>query len=192
MDLIFAAQSHEFLCWKLKYLWNLYKKTQTPFKWHEEAFILSKKINVPIFSTPFSTRAVDMLEKLKTPLYKIASFEITDLKLIERIAKTRKPVIVSTGMARLDEINRAVNLIKKYHNKIRLTLDYIEDYCLIHQIYQSLYKKNKFFNIKDVLRFLDKKKELSKINKKYIKVNWYRHHLKKLKTIKNSATSTNL
>ena len=61
-----------------------------------------------------------MLEKLKTPLYKIASFEITDLKLVERIAKTRKPVIVSTGMARLDEINRAVNLIKKYHNKIIL------------------------------------------------------------------------
>ena len=81
---------------------------------------------------------------------------------------------------------------KKYHNKIRLTLDYIEDYYLIYQIYQSLYKKNKFFNIKDILRFLDKKKELSKINKKYIKVNWYRHHSKKLKTIKNSATSTNL
>ena len=81
---------------------------------------------------------------------------------------------------------------KKYHIKIRLTLDYNEDYSLIYQIYQSLYKKNKFFNIKDVLRFLDKKKELSKINKKYIKVNWYRHHLKKLKTIKNSATSTNL
>ena len=71
--------------WKKKNLWNLYKKAQTPFKWHKEAFDLSKKINVPIFSTPFSTRAVDMLEKLKTPLYKIASFEITDLKLIKRI-----------------------------------------------------------------------------------------------------------
>ena len=61
-----------------------------------------------------------MLEKLKTPIYKIASFEITDLKLIKRIAKTRKPVIVSTGMASFNEINRAVNLIKKYHNNIIL------------------------------------------------------------------------
>ena len=61
-----------------------------------------------------------MLEKLKTPIYKIASFEITDLKLIKRIAKTRKPVIVSTGMASVNEINRAVNLIKKYHNNIIL------------------------------------------------------------------------
>ena len=106
--------------WKKKYLWNLYKKAQTPFKWHKEAFNLAKKINTPIFSTPFSIRAVDMLEKLKTPLYKISSFEITDLKLIERIAKTRKPVILSTGMASFHEINRAVNFIKKYHNNIIL------------------------------------------------------------------------
>ena len=124
VDMTFKSAKKKFVIdkgiWKKKNLWNLYKKAQTPFSWHEEAFNLSKKINVPIFSTPFSTRAVDMLEKLKTPLYKIASFEITDLKLVERIAKTRKPVIVSTGMARLDEINRAVNLIKKYHNKIIL------------------------------------------------------------------------
>jgi pseudaminic acid synthase len=124
VDMTFKSMDKKFIInkglWKKKNLWNLYKKAQTPFKWHEEAFNLSKKMNVPIFSTPFSARAVDLLEKLKTPLYKIASFEITDLKLIERIAKTRKPVIVSTGMARLNEINRAVNLIKKYHNKIIL------------------------------------------------------------------------
>ena len=106
--------------WKKKSLWDLYKKAQTPFEWHKEAFNLAKKIKIPIFSTPFSIRAVEMLERLKTPLYKIASFEITDLKLIDRIAKTRKPVIISTGMANLQEIKNAVNLIKKYHKNIIL------------------------------------------------------------------------
>ena len=124
IDMTFKSTDKKFIItkglWGKKNLWNLYKKTQTPFKWHREAFNLAKKINIPIFSTPFSIRAVDMLEKLKTPIYKIASFEITDLKLIKRIAKTRKPVIVSTGMASFNEINRAVNLIKKYHNNIIL------------------------------------------------------------------------
>ena len=82
-----------------------------------------------------------------------------------------------------------LNKKKKYHNKIRLTLDYIEDYYLIFYIYQSLYRKNKFFKIEDILNFLDKKKELLKINKKYIKVNHYKHYLKK---IKNNKTPVNL
>jgi len=64
-----------------------------------------------------------------------------------------------------------LNRKKKYHDKIRLGLDYIEDYCLIFHVYQSLYKRNKFFKIKDILNFLNKKKELLMINKKYIKVN---------------------
>ena len=70
-DMTFNSTRKKFIIkkglWKKKNLWNLYKKVQTPFDWHAEAFELSKKINVPIFSTPFSTRAVDMLEKLKTP-----------------------------------------------------------------------------------------------------------------------------
>ena len=106
--------------WKGQYLWDLYKKAHTPFKWHKEAFKLAKKLKIPIFSSPFSKRAVDLLEKLKVPIYKIASFEITDLELIKYIAKKRKPIIISTGMANLFEIKRAINCIKKYNNKIKI------------------------------------------------------------------------
>ncbi len=106
--------------WKGQYLWDLYKKAHTPFKWHGEAFKLAKKLKIPIFSSPFSKRAVDLLEKLRVPIYKIASFEITDLELIKYIAKKKKPIIISTGMANLFEIKRAINCIKKYNNKITI------------------------------------------------------------------------
>lgn len=106
--------------WKGQYLWDLYKKAHTPFTWHGEAFKLAKKLKIPIFSSPFSKRAVDLLEKLRVPIYKIASFEITDLELIKYIAKKRKPIIISTGMANLFEIKRAINCIKKYNNKITI------------------------------------------------------------------------
>jgi len=104
--------------WKNQTLWNLYKKAHTPFSWHKEAFNLAKKLNITLFSTPFSKRAVDLLEKFNVKLYKIASFEITDLELIEYVARKNKPIIISTGMANLKEIKRAINCIKKYHSKI--------------------------------------------------------------------------
>jgi pseudaminic acid synthase len=104
--------------WKKKYLWNLYKKACTPFSWHEDAFKIAKKYKKIIFSTPFSLRAVDLLENLGCELYKIASFEITDLKLIRYIASKKKPIIISTGMASIQEIKNALNEIKKYHSKI--------------------------------------------------------------------------
>lgn len=104
--------------WKNKYLWNLYEAAQTPFDWHKDAFKLAKKLNVTLFSSPFSKRAVDLLESLKVKLYKISSFEITDHELIHYVAKKRKPIIISTGMATLREINDAINVIKRYHNKI--------------------------------------------------------------------------
>ena len=78
------------------------------------------RIGIPIFSSPFSKRAVDLLEKLKVKLYKIASFEITDLELIDYIAKKNKPIIISTGMANLSEINNAIKRINKYHKKITI------------------------------------------------------------------------
>tara|TARA_E500000178_G_scaffold133871_1_gene133847 strand:- start:2891 stop:3919 length:1029 start_codon:yes stop_codon:yes gene_type:complete len=106
--------------WKGAYLWDLYKRAHTPFKWHKDAFKLARQLNIPIFSSPFSKRAVDLLEKFKVKLYKIASFEITDLELIEYIAKKKKPIIISTGMASLSEIKRAVSCIKKYNNKITI------------------------------------------------------------------------
>tara|TARA_X000000950_G_scaffold8188_1_gene9028 strand:+ start:37683 stop:38681 length:999 start_codon:yes stop_codon:yes gene_type:complete len=104
--------------WKNQYLWNLYKKAHTPFSWHKEAFDLAKKLKVQIFSSPFSKRAVDLLENLNVKMYKIASFEITDLELIDYIAKKKKLIVLSTGMANLNEIKRAIKCINKYHNKI--------------------------------------------------------------------------
>jgi pseudaminic acid synthase len=104
--------------WKNNHLWNLYKKACTPFDWHQDAFKIAKKYKKLIFSSPFSLRAVDLLESFDCQLYKIASFEITDLKLIRYIASKKKPIIISTGMASAKEIKNAIKEIKKYHNKI--------------------------------------------------------------------------
>lgn len=104
--------------WKNKKLWNLYKKTHTPFDWHSEAFRLAKRYNKIIFSSPFSIRGVDLLEKLNCRIYKIASFEITDYKLIKYIASKKKPIIISTGIASFKEINNAIQIIEKFHSKI--------------------------------------------------------------------------
>ena len=104
--------------WKNKYLWDLYRKAQTPYDWHDDAFKLAKKVKIPIFSTPFSVKAVKFLDKFKPSLYKVASFEITDLNLIREIAKKGKPIILSTGMAKLNEILNAVKEIEKVHKKI--------------------------------------------------------------------------
>ena len=106
--------------WKNLDLWKLYQKACTPIKWHKEIFKLAKDNKICLFSTPFSLRAVDILENLNVKLYKIASLEITDFKLIDRIAQTRKPVIVSTGLSNITEIKNAVKIIQKYHKKIVL------------------------------------------------------------------------
>lgn len=123
-DITLNSRDKKFLIksgiWKGKYLWDLYKKACTPLSWLKEAFDLAKKYNKTIFSSPFSIRAVDHLEKLGCKLYKIASFEITDVKLIDYIASKKKPIILSTGMASEKEINNAIKIIKKYHNKIIL------------------------------------------------------------------------
>ena len=104
--------------WKNKYLWDLYKKACTPFKWHADAFKIAKKFNKILFSSPFSIRAVNFLESFNVPLYKISSFEITDYKLIKYIASKKKPIIISTGMASLREIKQAIKIINQFHNKI--------------------------------------------------------------------------
>jgi pseudaminic acid synthase len=93
-------------------IYNLYKEAQTPYEWHSELFNYAKNIGITIFSTPFDETAVDLLESLDTPAYKIASFELTDLPLIRYVAKMRKPILMSTGMASEDEISEAIETAK--------------------------------------------------------------------------------
>lgn len=89
-------------------LYRLYQWAQTPFEWHKEIFDYARKIEITCFSTPFDETAVDLLEDLNAPAYKIASFEAIDLPLIKYVAQTKKPMIISTGMANLEEIEDAV------------------------------------------------------------------------------------
>lgn len=99
--------------WKGYQLWDLYNEAHTPILWHKELFKYASKLKIPIFSSPFSEEAVDLLQSLDCPIYKIASFEMTDLPLIKKIAKTKKPIIISTGMASLDEIDETYQFAKR-------------------------------------------------------------------------------
>lgn len=106
--------------WKKKSLFEIYKEGSTPYKWHKKIFEYAKKKKILCFSTPFDDYAVDFLEKLKVPFYKIASYECVDIPLIERVARTFKPIIISTGAASIKEIEEAVRTVRKYHSKICL------------------------------------------------------------------------
>ena len=99
--------------WKNKKLWKLYEEAMTPFEWHYDAFKLAKKKGIELFSTPFSVRAVKFLKQFKPKIYKIASFEMTDLNLVKKISQTKKPIIISTGMANLDEISATVKTARR-------------------------------------------------------------------------------
>jgi N-acetylneuraminate synthase len=94
--------------WSGQSLHQLYKAAFMPWDWHQPLFDYAKKIGITIFSSPFDNTAVDLLEDLNAPAYKIASFEAIDLPLIKYVAQTRKPMIISTGMANKDEIFEAI------------------------------------------------------------------------------------
>lgn len=95
--------------WCGKSLYQLYEEAHTPWEWHAPIIARCKKLGLICFSTPFDETAVDFLESLDVPAYKIASFENTDLSLVARVAATRKPLIISTGMATANEIGETVN-----------------------------------------------------------------------------------
>ena len=103
--------------WKGNYLYDIYKKGSLPFQWHKKVFDYAKKKKILCFSSPFDTAAVQLLEKLKVKLYKVASFEINHIPLLEEIGKTKKPVIVSTGTADIKDIDLAIKTLKKNGSK---------------------------------------------------------------------------
>ena len=103
--------------WDGTTLYKLYQEAYTPWEWHKELFNYAKEIGIEIFSTPFDKTAVDLLEELETPIYKIASFEINDIPLIEYAASKRKPMIISTGVGTEEEIKEAVEACRKMGNE---------------------------------------------------------------------------
>lgn len=104
-------------------LYKLYQQAYTPWEWHKAIFDEAKRVGIDCFSTPFDKSAVDFLEELGNPIYKIASFEITDIPLIEYAASKHKPMVISTGIATPDDIQLALDACKRVGN---------EDVTLLH------------------------------------------------------------
>lgn len=114
--------------WRGQYLYDLYAWAQTPFAWHKKLFEYAREIDITCFSSPFDETAVDLLEDLNCPAYKIASFEAVDLPLIRYVARTGKPMIISTGIANEEEISEALEAARSNGAKEIALLHCISSY----------------------------------------------------------------
>jgi pseudaminic acid synthase len=121
LDIENFTVSEDHQIWGGQSLYNLYRDAHTPWEWHQELFDLCRKLNVIPFSSPFDLTAVEFLESLNAPMYKIASLETGDHRLINAVAKTGKPLIISTGATEWNEIEELVEIVEKTGNK-NLTL----------------------------------------------------------------------
>ena len=114
--------------WDKRTLYDLYQEAHTPWHWHKELFLEAKSHDITIFSSPFDSTAVDLLENLGAPAYKIASFEIVDLELIKTVASTGKPLIISTGLANLNEIEEAFDTARQAGAEVVALLHCLSSY----------------------------------------------------------------